>query len=67
MDAHATVIGIKAKANAAQHLEKLSGFSEPLTEKQCEMMLLLLASAYMDGMIDGVQSMSSALLAGNGK
>ena len=55
MDAKATVIGLKAQANAAQQLAKLGNFSEPLTPKQYEMVLLLIASAYMDGMVAGIK------------
>ena len=57
MDARSTVIGLKAKTNAAQQLAKLETFSEPLSERQREMMMLLLASAYMDGMIAGIKEL----------
>lgn len=57
MDAKSEVLGIRARTNAATQLAKLETFSEPLTPKQHEMMILLLSSAYMDGMIAGLREL----------
>ena len=58
MSIESDVYVLAAKANAAQQLAKLETFSEPLTEKQTRMMLLLLASAYADGMMAGIKELA---------
>ena len=55
MDTQATVISLKARANAAQQLDKIASFSEPLSAKQKEIISLLLCSAYTDGMLDALR------------
>ena len=55
------IIGLKAKANAAQQLAKVANMAEPLSAGQREIVLLILAGAYADGMIDGIESIASRM------
>ena len=61
MSTQTAVIGLKAHACAAQELSKMSGFSEPLSENQRQLVELLLASAYATGMIDGIAYLRNEL------
>jgi hypothetical protein len=56
--ASSAVIGLRAKACAAKQLSRLDGFSEPLSDEQRVVLLLLLASAYTDGMADALRDLA---------
>lgn len=54
MDAAPELFKMKATAEAAAQLARLEGYAFPLSERQREMVALLLAAAFIEGMKAGL-------------